>query len=130
MRIWGKSMGKKILIGSMLVLTLLLLMPSIPAIQQNTIEDNSYSNLVDKLDDDIKHQLLYNIIYMMIDFRLMRGLYLKILSSNFLAFNQSREIYYPIVYYRGEWLQKTAIQWGDFWQKISDENGWNWHFGW
>ena len=40
MRIWGKSMGKRILIGSLLVLTLLLLMPSIPAVQQRSIEDS------------------------------------------------------------------------------------------
>lgn len=43
MRIWGKSMGKRILIGSMLVLTLLLLMPSIPAIQQKTIVEGFIS---------------------------------------------------------------------------------------
>jgi len=35
-------MNKKILIGSMLVLTLLLLMPSLPAIQYNTINENIY----------------------------------------------------------------------------------------
>ncbi len=46
-------MKKKILIGSLLVLTLLLLMPSIPAIQQNTIEDN----LKQELQDKSLHQL-------------------------------------------------------------------------
>jgi len=40
-------MNKKILIGSMLVLTLLLLMPSIPAIQLNTIKDKAFSDLVE-----------------------------------------------------------------------------------
>jgi len=43
-------MNKKILIGSLLVLTLLLLMPSIPAIQQKTIEDKMYRDLVEKID--------------------------------------------------------------------------------
>ena len=38
MRTWGKGMGKRILIGSMLVLAMLLLMPSIPAIQQSNNE--------------------------------------------------------------------------------------------
>jgi len=46
-------MKKKILIGSMLVLTLLLLMPSIPAVQQKTIEDKAYSDLVEQLDEDV-----------------------------------------------------------------------------
>ena len=43
-------MGKKIIIGSLLVLTLLLLMPSIPAIQQITIEEGIRQNIEDKLD--------------------------------------------------------------------------------
>ena len=44
-------MKKKILIGSLLVLTLLLLMPSIPAVQQKTIEDKAYSDFVEELKD-------------------------------------------------------------------------------
>jgi len=58
-------MKKKILIGSLLVLTLLLLMPSIPAIQQKTIEDKGYSDYVEEiktLDDDIKLPNLYAFI--------------------------------------------------------------------
>ena len=44
-------MKKKILIGSLLVLTLLLLMPSIPAIQQKIIEDEAYNDIVERLED-------------------------------------------------------------------------------
>jgi len=44
-------MNKKILIGSILAVALLLLMPSIPAIQQKTIEDKAYSDLVEKFGD-------------------------------------------------------------------------------
>ena len=51
MRIWGKSMGKKIIIATMLVLTLFLLMPSIPAIQQNTVEGGIKQDLQEKLDE-------------------------------------------------------------------------------
>ena len=43
-------MRKKIIIGCMLVVTLLLLMPSIPAIQQKTIEDRIHSDLVEQLN--------------------------------------------------------------------------------
>ena len=45
-------MRKKILIGSMLVLTLLLFMPSIPAIQQKIIEDKVIDDFVKKPDDE------------------------------------------------------------------------------
>jgi len=46
-------MGKKILIGSMLVLTLLLLMPSIPAIQQKSIGDGVNDDLPDLIVENI-----------------------------------------------------------------------------
>jgi len=44
-------MKKKILIGSIFVLALLLLMPSIPAIQQNTIEDIEVVEIVTEETD-------------------------------------------------------------------------------
>ena len=43
-------MRKKIIIGCMLVLTLLLLMPSIPAIQKKTVEERPYSDFVEQLN--------------------------------------------------------------------------------
>jgi len=46
-----KTMGrKKILFGSIFVLALILLMPSIPAVQQKTIEDRIKHNLQEKLN--------------------------------------------------------------------------------
>ena len=45
-------MKKKILIGSIIAVALLLLMPSIPAIQQKTIEDKAYSDFVEAKDFD------------------------------------------------------------------------------
>ena len=44
-------MKKKILIGSLLVLTLLFLMPSIPAVQQKTIEGGIKQEIQEKLDE-------------------------------------------------------------------------------
>ena len=43
-------MKKKILIGSLLVLTLLLLMPSIPAIQQKSVEEGIKQDIQEKID--------------------------------------------------------------------------------
>ena len=51
---------KKILFGSMLVLTLILLMPSIPAIQMKTIEDSlvsDFSNHLDLIDENMETYL-------------------------------------------------------------------------
>ncbi len=44
-------MKKKILIGSIIAVALLLLMPSIPAIQQKTVEEKAYSDFVERLKD-------------------------------------------------------------------------------
>ena len=59
-------MRKKTLIGSMLVLTLLLLMPSIPAIQTNVIKEDIKQDIQEKLDDYISeissnHQNIKNL---------------------------------------------------------------------
>jgi len=77
-------MKKKILIGSLLVLTLLLLMPSIPAIQQKTIEDKAYDDLQEKLDtinlndlgdieklDWVRHPILHFIVFLILDILLI-----------------------------------------------------------
>lgn len=45
-------MKKKILLGSLLVITLLLLMPSIPAIQQKTLEDKAFNDFYEVKDFD------------------------------------------------------------------------------
>jgi hypothetical protein len=45
-------MKKRILLGSVLVVTLLLLMPCIPAMEQKTIEYSSYSDFVGAQDFD------------------------------------------------------------------------------
>ena len=84
-------MKKKILIGSMLVLTLLLLMPSIPAIQQKTIEDKAYSDFVEELkdvdledievlDDDVKFPLLLQFVESIFYFRGIRAEIMLIIS--------------------------------------------------
>jgi hypothetical protein len=50
LELWGKSLGAKIIIGSMLVLTLLFLMPIIPAIQQKSIEEGIKLDVLEKLE--------------------------------------------------------------------------------
>ena len=136
LEIWGKAMKKKILIGSMLVLTLLLLMPSIPAIQQKTIEDKAYNDLEEKLDimdikelinkeDRLKHPLLYLSVFL-VAFRGIRGALLIFSSSNFPAWYGTLEIYYPLIFLRGLWLCGTTFLWQEFWVGVAKERGWNW----
>ena len=136
MRIWGKAMGKRILIGSMLVLTLLLLMPSIPAVQQKIIEDRAYHDLIEQLDikdvkeirkmDWIRHPLLYILVIFIAKFRWGRCLIIVEGSCDFTNFPPEFEIYHPIRFFRGLWLVFTIAFWCSFWYFISTTLGWNW----
>ncbi len=113
-------MRKKILIGSMLILTLLLLMPSIPAIQQKTIEDGVRQDLQEKLESinfeelkdlnlpvKFRFRPILQIIFLIIWLRGGRGLMLSFFAShwdrNFFVID------FPIIYLRGEWLFYTSM---------------------
>ena len=136
-------MNKKILISSMLVVTLLLLMPSIPAIQQNTIENRKYSDLFERLEikglKEIKkmdlirhpliyeHPLLYAIVIFLAGFRWSRCLILAEISFDIISWNPpDYEVYHPILFLRSIWLLNTFGIWCSFWDNVSDIFGWNW----
>jgi len=130
-------MNKKILIGSMLVLTLLLLMPSIPAIQQKTVEEGFKQDLQEKLDtidfkdlreiktldDDVKHLLLYEYVQKILYFRIFRGFVLMQFSSDYYG-----NPIYPFIYNWGAWLVACSIMGMEFWLKVSDTYDWGWTF--
>ena len=138
MRIWGKKMNKKLLLGSILVLTLLLLMPSIPAIQQKTIEDKVYSDLVEQLDfkdikelvdsgklDDIKHLWLYLFV--------TNRLLFKGKLFTFAAKRGVGTYKWTIWIKRPVWFVISLVIYIDFgaralfWYYISETFRWNWN---
>ena len=136
-------MNKKIPICSILVLMLLLLMPSIPAIQQKTIEDRTYNDFFEWLDfKDVKekkkmdlirnpfvydHPLLYLIVILLGGFRWLRCLTLAKISFDIISWNPPEyEVYHPILFLRSIWLLNTFGIWCTFWDYISDTLGWNW----
>ena len=126
---------KKIFIGSMLVLTLLLLMPSIPAIQQKTIESESSAKLqdldVEKIKDflnikplDFSPTLLTYLISAIFFFRFMRGWLLCVYAVTYDGLYET--ITKPIIYDRGTWLYETAYIWLVGWQYFYEIVGWEW----
>ena len=120
----------------MLVFTMLLLMPSIPAIQQKTIEDRANNDLFEQLDvkdvkekkkmDLIRHPLLYAIVIFLAKFRWARCLILAEISFDSTGWPPDYEIYHPILFLRCIWLLNTFGIWCSFWDNISDTLGWNW----
>ena len=141
MRIWGKKMNRKLLMGSLLVLTLLLLMPSIPAIQHNIIKEDVKNKVLSELSEDldlndlkelvdsgkldrIKHPLLYLLIICSFISRKIRIDMLTVLSVEFIGFHII--IKNPILYKRLIILTYISLYWAWFWYFISQKYGWNW----
>jgi hypothetical protein len=124
-------MRKKILIGSIFVLTLLLLMPSIPALQINTVKDalqqniNDFgrkSSIIDKLLELPNHILLFLIVYTIAKFRFLR------FKLNFM-FSISPpyiQITHPFLLMRSIFLLIRYSYWLNIWIKVSEKLGWNW----
>ena len=110
----------KILIGNMLVLTMLLLMPSIPAIQQETVEEKAYNDFLEQLDDfdfkdknEIKifedgfwdeHPILGFLMYIAA-LRLEWGFKLVDFSLDL----GGPTIIHPLIFLRGCWVIGTAM---------------------
>ena len=138
-------MKKKILIGSILVLTLLLLMPSIPAVQQKTIEEGIRQDIQEKLEtitlDDlkyievlegIKHPLLYASVVLISTFRLIRFVLLYKISESCTKTNEHGDftITHPYLFIislmRSAFLLGTTLFLIETCESITDKLGWNW----
>ena len=114
-------MGKKIIIATMLVLTLLLLMPSIPAIHQKIIEDKVIDDFVKQPDDEIKYPNLYHFVCRIIERRAERGYFLMGIGMNMWG-----DVEFRIIYNRGMSLWYSALYLRKIWMSISDRLEWNW----
>ena len=112
-------MKKKILLGSMLVLAMLLLMPSIPAIQTNIVEDGIIQDLQEGLETTkvtelkglnptaiFKFHPIFIMIYYIFLLRSVKGVMLQILASHS---ERILVIDNPIIFWRGAWLVFTSI---------------------
>ena len=111
-------MRKRKIIGSILFIILILLIPSIPAIQQDIIEEKAYNDLVEKIEDVdlevIEHYLQKNkirirpilsILWFWAQRRCARGILLELISVDGGRLNN---VIFPLIYQRSLWLQSTA----------------------
>ena len=130
-------MDRKILVGSIIVVIILLLMPSIPAILHKTITEKSYSDFIEQLDfediteliesgklDNITHPILYVVLTIWLYFRLIRAYFLIEISSDNHPFG-GVTIHYPLIFYRGIWLGFTAEILLVYLQELSNKYKWN-----
>jgi len=114
-KLWGR-MKNKLLIGIMLVLTLLLLMPSIPAIQNNVIKDEMSGQIPENLDfGNIKKLKMIELMKHPILYLIVRGIFMFRLSRASILLEWSTEVDYsglvvtrPIIFLRSIWLAETG----------------------
>lgn len=133
-------MNRKIVFGSILVLILLLLMPTIPAIQQKTSKEELKQELLEKLNiinpkdfEDIKelewmrHPTLFALVTFIYYFQLYRGYILLYFSATWIdGRNPHWEPVHPILFLRSLQLLYCIDVWYVFWMTVSDVLGWNW----
>ena len=135
-------MNKKILLGSIIAVAILLLMPSIPAIQLNNIEDVIQDNLekqpsLTEIKEIItgeqlpRHPILFLMVWMIAAFRLNRAWYLEEISSEWVnenGWNPHLEITHPLLFLRFLMLFVTIEMWFGLWEGISYLLDWDWYF--
>ena len=123
-------MNKKILIGSIVAVAILLLMPSIPAIQKNVTDEEIKQDLRDRLeeidfkkikslDDDIKFPCLFHLLKFCLIFRSCR-IFLFLFIGYYLDI--------PIAFYRGAWLASTTDCFYELLEIVSDIFNLGWDF--
>ena len=114
-------MNKKLLLGSLLVLTLILLMPSIPAIQQRSIENNKLN-----CKDDFWDYPIINLLLLLTAIRILRGLVMMQFAGADLFYPDFTDIKHPLLFIRGWWLAYTGDAFCDFLFIIAKMVGWEW----
>jgi len=129
-------MNKKILIGSMLVFTMLLLMPSIPAIQiesfkegvQQNIDDlkTRLSNIESLIELPERFPLLFLFVYSIALFRLIRFEILFELATEPSDFAPGYIVTNWLLYIRCAFLINGLDWWLAIWIEISENFGWGW----
>ena len=144
-------MNKKLLLGSLFVLILILLMPSISAVQHMTVEGEIKQDIKEKIDsisfksikdnivfEEIKYALLYNFVFFIYKLYLVRILIHILIGISIIIWVYSEEhtkmieylgfILCAIVILRMMTLEGSFILWESFWMNMSDYFGWNWDF--
>ena len=136
-------MNKKILIGSIIAVVILLLMPSIPAIQQKTIEEGIKQDIQEKLDSLIinyfkgikeligdRHPILFAICLIMAfmtNFRITRSGILFFYSTIYVdgGWNPGYyEIIHPLTFIQSLWLFLTGAICSEIAYLLNEIYGW------
>ena len=127
----------KIIMVCLVSIAFLLMMPSIPAIQQKSIEEGFKQDLRENLYsislDDSKeieglegpnYSLLYDFVMRILDFRFRQFDNIE----NFLFYCYEEKFEWLLIFgmFRLSWVTITIHYWNNFWYYISNTFGWDW----
>ena len=141
----GKGMRKKIVVGVLGVFILLILMPSIPAIQQKTIEsglDAQESELLTKIENlDIEKikkllkekglfrpPILTFFVYIVLSFRVIRWAILDSIAVDW--YGGWPIVIFPLLYAKATIILLRIFIWEGFWRELYYRMGWGDPFYW
>ena len=134
-------MNKKILIGSLLVFIMLLLMPTIPAIQQQTlkdgVQDKLHSDLIEQLDfkevkeivdfPNMKYPRLYDlVIWWLIDVRFEQVT--RYWSASIYLFEHNLVCLWLLCLARAMFIHAMLDIHVNLWVTLSNTLGWDWNW--
>ena len=130
------KLNKKILIGSIIAVAMLLLMPSIQAIQIDSFKEGIQQNIddlktrlsnIESLIDLPEHfPLLFLFTYFVSRFRLTRFLILANLSTEPFDGPPGFKVIHPLIFIRCVFLIWGFYWWCLTWEEISNRFGWGW----
>ena len=144
-KITRNNMKIKLIIKcSVFFVLLLLLIPSLSAIQIKSVENTVKNELMEtngtldfrELKERInlvnisKHSILFIIVYAIYTLRILRTMILFELSTevDWTGWQPVYEIIHPLLYQRAMWLGETAGMWLGLWYYISQFFNWGWEF--
>lgn len=132
-------MEKKIILGSLIVVILFILMPSIPAIQNNVIKDKFVSDISNDLDlvgikkllesmnlEGVKHPILFLFVYSVVSFWWIRMLINLDLATEPYEFPPGFTVTSWLFFLRCVFFMTRIELWLMNWEIISDHYGWGW----
>jgi len=140
-----KKKKQKIVIGSLLAVCMLMMLPTISAVQFSTVKTTKNLNLkdkqleeyFDKIDKSLINLegggnipvLLELFIKLVFHFRFIRGGIWVRLGSKVIDlghWGHTFETVYPLLVFRGEILIQRGLTWFTIWDLIIHNMGWKW----
>ncbi len=118
---------KRLLFSSLFIVILLLLTPTIPGLQQNSINIENEPKVL----DNEKFPLLFYMVVQWFQFRHDRINYLGEMSFDRYLIDKNRnlweyDIYHPLLFIRCIMLLLTTVYYCWILEEVSEARGWNW----